>query len=311
MLFLSRSSAAFWGLLDPWMFLGTAAACLPHAIAALIQDRGLGATLPVLLRPRALQDAWFGYFWGRVAAPGIREGAEPRVVALLEGRTVAGRVVDEGDLGEEERGPPVAGVVLEVGAGSGLWVDVFPRFVAQEETGSGDVRRRRGATGGVTRVYGVEPSRDQHANLRRAITRAGLDDVYRIAPVGVEGLEHFRDDDGSGGIEKGSVDCIVTILCLCSIPDPGVNVRELYGYLKEGGRWYAYEHVRCEHSWYMRLYQRFINVFWPHFLGGCQLCRQTEKTLREAGPWTKINVGQPPDEPWFHSVPHILGVFTK
>ncbi|KAG4218079.1 hypothetical protein PC116_g33441, partial [Phytophthora cactorum] len=178
----------------------------------------------------------------------------------------------------------------------------------------GDVRRRNvegsaAVDGVITRVYGVEPNRDQHPALRRAIAKAGLEDVYRIVPVGIEDLDDATKWDGR--VEKGSVDCIVSILCLCSIPDPEKNIGELYQYLKKGGRWYVYEHVRCEHSWYMRAYQGLLNLFWPHMIGGCQLNRQTEKTLREAGPWEKIDVGQPPIEPWYQVVPHILGVFTK
>lgn len=33
--------------------------------------------------------------------------------------------------------------------------------------------------------------------------------------------------------------------------------------------------------------------------------------LREAGPWTKIDLEQPKGEPWYHPLPHILGVLTK
>ncbi|KAI1765148.1 S-adenosyl-L-methionine-dependent methyltransferase [Hypoxylon sp. FL1150] len=303
---LTRTAEALRGLLDPWLFLGLSLSCLPRTLLALVRERRYAV---LLLSPRRLRDAWFHEFWGSRAGPGVRETAGERVVPLLEGRTAAGDVV------AEPTGLPVSGVVLEVGAGSGLWVDVFPRFVAGSNGVSGSDVRRRGAGGsgsgsaGITRIYGVEPNRDQHPSLRKAVSRAGLEDVYRIVPVGIEDLDDSSKWDGRVG--KGSVDCIVSILCLCSIPEPEKNIHELYEYLKPGGRWYVYEHVRCEYSWYMRLYQRLLNVFWPHFIGGCLLCRQTEKTLRETGPWEKIDVGQPPIEPWYHAIPHILGVFTK
>lgn len=54
-----------------------------------------------------------------------------------------------------------------------------------------------------------------------------------------------------------------------------------------------------------------INLFWPHILGGCQLCRNTPKTLVEAGPWTKVDLAEPEGEPWYHPLPHILGTLTK
>ncbi|KAI1486591.1 S-adenosyl-L-methionine-dependent methyltransferase [Biscogniauxia mediterranea] len=243
-------------------------------------------------------DIWFTLFWAD-GGRGIRASAEPNVLPLLMG--VGG---EGGGEGGESDGEGVGGVVLELGAGTGLWVDVWaaPRL------------RPR-----IERVYGVEPNADAHPALRRALRRAGLnnddndDDFYEIVPVGLggNGKGSKKWDGGGGRLEKGSVDSVVSILTLCSVPDPEAAVRELYAYLRDGGRFYVYEHVRAEHSWYMRLYQRFLNIFWPHLIGGCSLCRTTEKTIREAGPWSRIEVGQPPAEQWHHCLPHIRGVFTK
>ncbi|KAI1501927.1 S-adenosyl-L-methionine-dependent methyltransferase [Biscogniauxia marginata] len=309
----ARTRDATLGLLRPWVFMSLSLSYAPRALLDTLR----GSPSPSPSRSpfpfssawrRRFRDLWFGRFWA-AAGPGVRSSAEANVAPLLEGRVAGGRVVDD-----SAAGPGVSGVVLEIGAGGGTWVDLFARRRTSRDSGDGDV---------ITRIYGVEPSADQHASLRRAVREAGLEDVYEIVPVGIEDLgggssgsgsnKKWEGGGGGGGgrIEKGSVDCIVSILCLCSIPDPERNIRELYGYLREGGRWYVFEHVRCEYSWYMRLYQRFVNIFWPHFIGGCLLCRPTEKTLREVGPWTKIDVGLPPDTQWFHLVPHILGVFTK
>lgn len=228
-------------------------------------------------------------------------------MALLQGRTTRGRVV------EEPVGPGIGGTVIEIGAGSGFWVDIFSNKHLDEDadgkTSGADlasqIMQKRNARKPVTRVYGVEPNRNQHASLCQKVKDAGLEHVYQIVPVGIEDLRK------AAKVEKESVDCVVSILCLCSIPDPQHNFKELYAYLKKGGRWYVYEHVRADVSWGMRLYQAFVNLFWPHFLGGCQLCRPTEKWLREAGPWEKVDVGQPAEEQWHHTLPHILGVFTK
>ncbi|KAI0838776.1 S-adenosyl-L-methionine-dependent methyltransferase [Hypoxylon sp. FL0890] len=304
MFLYQRTTEAAWGLLGPWLFLRDSASFLPRTILKLIRERKFG----VLLSPNKLQDAWFSEFWSNMG-PEVRLGAGELIVPLLEGRATGGVVTDE------PVGPGIGGTVIEVGAGSGLWVDVYKTVAevnpnADAETAEGTVRRRNvGSKRVITRIYGVEPNADQHPHLKRAIEKAGLEDVYQIVPVGIEALDNPEKWDGR--VEKGSVDCIVSILCLCSIPNPEKNIRELYGYLKKGGHWFVYEHVRCEHSWYMRAYQRLVNVFWPHFLGGCLLCRQTEKTLREAGPWEKIDVGQPSIEPWYKTVPHVLGVFTK
>ncbi|KAI1251085.1 hypothetical protein MGN70_008146 [Eutypa lata] len=227
------------------------ASWFPTTVVSLIRERKYS----VLVSAQGLRDVWFGNFWGW-AGPNIREMGGPIVIPLLEGRTSGGKVVDE------PVGAGIGGTVLEIGAGSGFWVDIFSNrrldqapnegtsTATDDKAGDGPRSRRQE----VTRVYGIEPNRDQHANLRRHIEKAGLDGIYQIVPVGIEDLDNSKKWDGS--IEKGSVDCIVSILCLCSIPDPEKNIKELYGYLKEGGRWYVYEHVKCEYSWYMKAYQR-------------------------------------------------------
>ncbi|EOO01898.1 putative -alpha-glucan branching enzyme protein [Phaeoacremonium minimum UCRPA7] len=102
--------------------------------------------------------------------------------------------------------------------------DALRRRRENEARPRGSSRRR------VTRVYGVEPNTDIHGELRQRVRDAGLEGVYEVVPVGIEDLER------SGKVQKGSVDCIVTVLCLCTIPDPKYNIRELYDYLKPGGR---------------------------------------------------------------------------
>ncbi|KAK8083375.1 S-adenosyl-L-methionine-dependent methyltransferase [Apiospora saccharicola] len=300
--------------LNPWQFMFMAASWFPGTVVRLVRDGKFG----VLLSPSKLKDAWFSNFWDWFA-PNLRLNAGVRVIPLLEGRATGGRVV------EEPVGPGIGGTVIEIGAGSGNWVDIFSDKYLQPRVGSsgaevtgtgtaatqrgGGEKRKKSAREPITRVYGVEPNCDQHASLRRKVKENGLEGVYEIVPVGIKDL----GDSAKWGsrVEKGSVDCIVSVLCLCSIPEPRDNARELYGYLKKGGRWYVYEHVRRDEGWGMRTYQAFVNLFWPHFLGGCQLCRPTEQWLREAGPWEKIDVGHPEDEQWHHTLPHILGVFTK
>lgn len=117
------------------------------------------------------------------------------------------------------------GVVLDIGPGDGQWMDLFSRANNKNH---------------ISRIYGVEPNAELHAGLRRRVQEAGLEGVYEILPVGVESL------DGCG-IEKGSVDTIVTVQVLCSVPDPQKILKELYPYLKPGGQWLVYEHVRTKY----------------------------------------------------------------
>lgn len=55
----------------------------------------------------------------------------------------------------------------------------------------------------------------------------------------------------------------------------------------------------------------FLNIFWPHFLGGCSITRDTEKFLKGVGKWTKSDLKQPETEPPYRIIPHITGVLEK
>ncbi|KAH7350733.1 S-adenosyl-L-methionine-dependent methyltransferase [Rhexocercosporidium sp. MPI-PUGE-AT-0058] len=172
-------------------------------------------------------------------------------------------------------GPLIAqarGVVLDIGPGSGEWLKCFDK-------------------GKVTKVFGVEPNADQHRKLRERIREAGLEGVYEIVPVGVEEL-------GEMWVGMGEVDTVVTIQCLCSVPEPKRMIGELYGYLNEGG-------------WFLKWWQATIDLIWPQFLGGCSITRDSGKWLKEAGSWQKVDLKQPADEPFCHVIPHIMGVLTK
>ena len=54
-----------------------------------------------------------------------------------------------------------------------------------------------------------------------------------------------------------------------------------------------------------------VDVIWPHFLGGCSITRDTEKWLRAAGTWSKVDLKQPELEPSYQVIPHVMGVLTR
>jgi hypothetical protein len=41
------------------------------------------------------------------------------------------------------------------------------------------------------------------------------------------------------------------------------------------------------------------------------MCRDTATTVREAGPWSQVDLHPLQGEPWFYTMPHIIGVLTK
>ncbi|TVY31507.1 Methyltransferase-like protein [Lachnellula occidentalis] len=180
----------------------------------------------------------------------------------------------------------VHGIVLDIGPGSGEWLPLFP-------------------ANRISKIYGVEPNKDHHAALRRKIRECGLEGVYEIVPVGIEDLEE------GGWIKEGRVDSVVTLFCLCSIPRPREMVARLYGLLGDGGVWVLYEHVRVKEGRWVGWYQSVMNLFWPYFLGGCELRRDTGRWVKEVGPWSQVELVQPANEPEYQVVPHIKGVLVK
>lgn len=236
-------------LVDPWLFMFSSARHIPSTILTLLRQ----GRITTVLSPWAFRDVLFGNFWANFG-PMVRINAEPRVIPLLEGR------VKDGVVQEEPYFQPVNGRVIEVGAGSGMWADVFFK-IGGDKDGEDGLRRRGVKSGsGLTKIYGVEPNPQSADALRQRVREVGLGDVYEVVPVGIESLSDPAAWTGTT-IEPGSIDCIVSILCMCSIPDQEKNAKALYELLKPGGRWYVYEHVKAERGGILiSLYQRKSTV---------------------------------------------------
>lgn len=118
------------------------------------------------------------------------------------------------------------GVCLDIGPGSGQWLPCYSKVDSPE----------------ITKIYGVEPNPGMHAALRAKIREVGLEGTYEIIGCGAEEVGM------KGGIQRESIDTIITVQCLCSIPTPEKVIRELYPLLKPGGKWLVYEHVRTKYQ---------------------------------------------------------------
>lgn len=70
---------------------------------------------------------------------------------------------------DEAVGQPVEGTILEIGAGSGMWADVFAKVVEQA--------RNRGGNG-PTKIYGVETNYHSAAALQQRREEVGLAGIY-------------------------------------------------------------------------------------------------------------------------------------
>lgn len=250
-------------MIGPWMFIYMAVAHFPQAFMTIVSS----GQYSKLFSPSEFLAVAFGKFWATVG-PNIKEDFKPRVVPVLEGRVLNGKIVDEPVY------EPVSGVIMEVGAGSGMWSDVIASFTAVGAASASDsasgpasnLRKRKtdGSGGLVTKIYGVEPNEISAAALQKRVDDFGLSGIYEVVPVGIEKV---TDPTAWGGeIPEGSLDCIVCICCLCSIPDQEKTFQYLYKLLKPGGRWYIHEHVKATRGGILlRLYQG--NYFSLYFNG--------------------------------------------
>lgn len=140
------------------------------------------------------------------------------------------------------------GVCLDIGPGSGQWLYMFAKAKNPD----------------ITKIYGVEPNLALHRELKANAAKAGLAGVYEVIGCGAEELST------KGGIQLGTIDTIITVQCLCSVPSPERIIKELYPLLKPGGRWLVYEHVKTKYqgdfvdywqsklSWLLKAYILFV-----------------------------------------------------
>ncbi|KAF9133997.1 hypothetical protein BGX30_012088 [Mortierella sp. GBA39] len=285
-------------LMEPWFFMWLSLSHVPATIQALVAAKDYGT----LFSPSRFREALFGTLWA-TAGPMSKAMHEERVVALLEGRVRGGCIQ-----GEVVR-TPIHGTVLEIGAGSGMWVDVLARFSGNVGA-TGELYNRKKTERGITKIYGVEPNPISAKALQKRVNEVGLQDIYQVVPVGIEYVNDPSAWDSE--IKPGSIDCIFGILCLCSIPEPEKNINLLYKLLKPGGYWFVNEHVKVTHGGpLLRFYQWSCNIPWSFLMGSCRLCRDTEKSLRAAGVWQEVDLAQPAEQTGYEVMPHIVGTLKK
>lgn len=144
----------------------------------------------------------------------------------------------------------LAGRVLELGAGNGLNFKHYPPE--------------------VTEVVAVEPEN----YLRRVAEREAQKSAVKVTVVdGLAGELPFAD---------GSFDAAVASLVLCSVPDQGETLTDLYRVIRGEGELRFYEHVLANQPAMARV-QRAIAPIWPRFAGGCRPDRATAEAIEAAG----------------------------
>jgi ubiquinone/menaquinone biosynthesis C-methylase UbiE len=144
----------------------------------------------------------------------------------------------------------VRGSVLEVGFGSGLNLPFYPAE--------------------VDRLVAVDPSTCAAKLARKRIERSRI-------PVEYVALEGERID-----APDQSFDSVVSTFTLCTIPDPSAALEQMRRVLKLGGRFFCVEHGRSAEPSVQRWQDR-LNGFQKAVCGGCNLNRDIERLVRDAG----------------------------
>jgi ubiquinone/menaquinone biosynthesis C-methylase UbiE len=143
------------------------------------------------------------------------------------------------------------GRVLEIGAGTGLNLELYPHE-------------------GLDSLTVTEPDPHMYKQLRERAAKvcAGAD----LVQAGAEDLP-FEDD---------SFDTAVVTLVLCTVPDQPAALREISRVLKPGGQLLFLEHVRSNQR-DLAKWQDRLEKPWRFLGDGCHCNRDTETGLRAAG----------------------------
>ena len=146
----------------------------------------------------------------------------------------------------------VSGHVLEVGAGTGASLSLYPTT--------------------VERVVFSEPDRHMRTQLSARVERFALASV-EVSDGSLESLP-FSD---------GEFDYVACMLVLCSVPDLKHALSEIRRVLVAGGRLLFLEHVAAENRPDRLRWQQRLEPLWKRVSGNCHLTRRTEQAILDCG----------------------------
>jgi ubiquinone/menaquinone biosynthesis C-methylase UbiE len=144
------------------------------------------------------------------------------------------------------------GEVLEVGAGTGMNLPLYPEA--------------------VDRLVVVEPDPHMRGELAQRIGEqpgAGVE----LVDAGAEVLP----------FEEETFDTVVTTLVICSVGDVRASLEEMRRVLKPGGRLLFLEHVAAHDNPGRLKWQERIEPVWRRVADGCHLTRRTAEEIEAAG----------------------------
>jgi len=147
----------------------------------------------------------------------------------------------------------VNGKVLEIGAGTGASLTLYPKSSELE-------------------LFLSEPDANMRGQLEEKVSQQKLSNVVVLSSPGevIESKDDFFDV------------VFVSLVC-CSVTDVQASLREIKRVLKPGGSFVFLEHVAAETGSSRRKWQNRLNMLWRKIAGNCHLNRETEQHIRDAG----------------------------
>ncbi len=146
----------------------------------------------------------------------------------------------------------LSGAVLEIGAGTGATLSLYPKS--------------------VTRLVMCEPDPHMRRRLEHRHAASSAQSV-EISAASIEKLPFGAE----------SFDAVVCSLVLCSVPDQNAALAEIRRVLKPSGRLLFIEHIAADGRPGRLRWQRRFEPVWKRVMGNCHLTRRTEEAIKAAG----------------------------
>ena len=147
----------------------------------------------------------------------------------------------------------VDGKVLEIGAGTGASLLLYPRTTKIE-------------------LFLSEPDKSMRRQLSDKVKQSAKDNLY-ILNSSAEQIDSKND----------TYDFVFLSLVCCSVKDVDLALSEIKRVLKPDGKFIFLEHVAAHAGTNRRKWQDRLNTIWGFVAGNCHLNRETEQSIIDAG----------------------------
>ena len=152
----------------------------------------------------------------------------------------------------------VDGEILEIGFGTGLNLAHYPPW--------------------VRRIAAADPNPGMDRLARHRIACGRID------------VEHHRHRGEDLPFADATFDCVISTWTLCSIPEAGQALGQVYRVLKPGGRFLFLEHGRSDRP-DVRRWQRCLNPIQRMVGDGCRLDLDVEAVVRSQ-PFRNVEIAR-------------------